>query len=201
MSDEFGSLRIERRGPVAVVHMFNLTDSIQSGRTLDFHWEIGLALGKLRDDQDVRVVVLTGAADGEFMVSPRTDHYEDPAALGGHNEPKGSWKTFNGIIRTHQALTEMEKPVIARVNGDAAGFGQSLMFGCDLIVAREDARVADIHMAMGDVAPYGPPFALVPGDGGASLIPLYMTPPLAKEYLMLGKEYSGAELAEMHLIN
>lgn len=201
MSDDFGTLRIERRDAVAVVHMYNLTDSIKAGRTLDFHWEIGLALGQLRDAQDVRVVILTGAKDGEFMVSPRTDSYEEPAALGGHNDPKGSWKIFNGIIRAHQTLTEMEKPVIARVNGDAAGFGQSLMFGCDLIAAREDARIADIHMGMGDVEPYGPPFALVPGDGGASLIPLYMSPPLAKEYLMLAKEYRAKELAEMRLIN
>jgi hypothetical protein len=64
-----------------------------------------------------------------------------------------------------------------------------------------DARIADMHMAMGDVAPYGPPFAIVPGDGGASLIPLYMAPPLAKKYLMLGKEYSARKLADLHLIN
>jgi enoyl-CoA hydratase/carnithine racemase len=201
MADDYGTLRIERRDQVAVVHMFNLTDAIKRGATLNFHWEIGLALSQLRDAQDVRVVILTGAVDGEFMVAPRTDTYEEPAAIGGHNHPKGSWKVFNGIIRAHQALTEMEKPVVARVNGDAAGFGQSLMFGCDLIVAREDARIADLHMGMGDVAPYGPPFALVPGDGGASLIPLYMTPPLAKEYLMLAKEYSGRELADMGMIN
>lgn len=201
MDDDFGSLRIERRGEVAVVHMYNLTKSIHSGRKLDFHWEIGLALSQLRDAQDVRVVILTGADDGEFMTAPRTNSYERPEALAGHNDPKGSWKIFNGIIRAHQALTEMEKPVIARVNGDAVGFGQSLMFGCDFIIAREDARIADMHMAMGDVAPYGPPFAIVPGDGGASLIPLYMAPPLAKEYLMLGKEYTAAKLAELHLIN
>ncbi len=198
---EFGSLCIERRGEVAVVHMFNLTDGINRGRTLDFHWEIGLALGKLRDDQKVRVVILTGEKDGEFMTAPRTDKYEKPEALGGHNDPKGSWKIFNGIIRAHQTLTEMEKPVVARVNGDAVGFGQSLMLGCDIIIAREDARIADMHMAMGDIAPYGPPFAIVPGDGGASLIPLYMAPPLAKEYLMIGKEYSAKRLAELHMIN
>ena len=201
MSDDFGTLRIKIRGPIAIIHMINLTEGIEAGRTLDFHWEIGVALGNLRDNQDVRVVILTGAKDGEFMVAPRTDVYEEPAALGGHNDPKGSWKVFNGIIRAHQTLTEMEKPVIARVNGDAVGFGQSLMLGCDIIVAREDARIADMHMAMGDVAPYGPPFAIVPGDGAASLIPLYMSPPLAKEYLMLGKEYTASELAEMHMIN
>ena len=204
MSDsekEYGTLHIERRDNIATIHMYNLTDGIVAGRKLDFHWEIAMALGELRDDQDIRVVVMTGAKDGEFMVSPRTPHYEDPGALAGHNEPKGSWKIFNGIIRAHTTLTEMEKPVIARVNGDAAGFGQSLMFGCDMIIAREDARIADIHMGMGDVAPYGPPFALVPGDGGASLIPLYMSPALAKEYLMLAKEYTAREMADMHIIN
>lgn len=201
MSRDYQGLRIDRRGPVAFVRMYNITESILAGHTLDFHWEIALALAELRDAQDVRVVVLTGAKDGEFLTSPRTDFYEVPATLGGHNEPKGSWKTFNGLIRAHQTLVEMEKPVIARVNGDAAGFGQSLMFGCDLIVAREDARIADNHMAMGSVKPYGAPFALVPGDGGASLIPLYMSPPLAKEYLLLAKEYTAAEMAEWKLIN
>jgi enoyl-CoA hydratase len=201
MSREYGSFELIKDGPVATIKMYNLTEHIVAGKRLDFHWEISLALSELRDDQAIRVVILTGAKDGEFMVSPRTPHYEDTGALGGHNDPKGSWKIFNGIIRAHQTLTEMEKPVIARVNGDAAGFGQSLMFGCDLIVAREDARIVDIHMGMGTAKPYGPPFAIVPGDGGASLIPLYMAPPLAKEYLMLAKEYTARQMADQQLIN
>ncbi len=41
----------------------------------------------------------------------------------------------------HQAIAEMEKSVISCVNGDAFGFGQSLMFNSDLIVARLDAKV------------------------------------------------------------
>ncbi len=38
MTDAFGTLRIERNGPVATIHMINLTEGIQAGRTLDFHW-------------------------------------------------------------------------------------------------------------------------------------------------------------------
>ena len=79
MTDEFGTLRIEQSGSVATIHMINLTEGIQAGRTLDFHWEIGVALGKLRDDQDVRVVILTGARTASswsrrermFMKNPR----------------------------------------------------------------------------------------------------------------------------------
>jgi enoyl-CoA hydratase/carnithine racemase len=45
----------------------------------------------------------------------------------------------------------MEKPIVARVNGDVIGFGQSVLWGCDIIVAREDAVIADVHTGQGDV--------------------------------------------------
>jgi enoyl-CoA hydratase len=73
-------------------------------------------------------------------------------------------------------------------------------------VAREDAKIADMHMGMGEVqlrngTRVGPPYGIVPGDGGVALIPLYMTPPLAKEYLMLAREFTAKELAQWGLIN
>ena len=58
-------------------------------------------------------------------------------------------------------MAEIEKPIVARVNGDAIGFGQSLMFASDIIVAREDVRIADMHMGMGEVEPFGPPYGIV----------------------------------------
>ena len=71
------------------------------------------------------------------------------------------------------------------------------MFASDIIVAREDARIADMHMGMGEVEPFGPPYGIVPGDGGAALVPLYMTPARAKEYLMLARAYGAGELARL----
>jgi enoyl-CoA hydratase/carnithine racemase len=104
-------------------------------------------------------------------------------------------------------MMDLEIPIIARVNGDAIGFGQSLMLACDLIVAREDARIPDVHLSLGEIRSaddsgvVGPQFGTAPGDGAGALIPLYMSPPLAKEYLMLSRVRTGAEMAGAGVIN
>jgi enoyl-CoA hydratase/carnithine racemase len=104
--------------------------------------------------------------------------------------------------RTFQTIIEMEKPVIAKVNGNAIGFGSSLAFACDLIVASEDAVFCDHHLAMGQSLQGGrTDFGTVPGDGGTCFVPLHMPPCLAKEYLWLAKEMTGKDLAAVHVIN
>ncbi len=167
----------------------------------DIHWELGRLFSDLRNENSVRVVVLTGARDGRFVTAPLTTVYTSDEGRKERNDPTRHWKVFTGIVRCHEAMAALEKPIVARINGDAIGFGSSLMLACDLIVARSDARIADMHMGMGEVAPYGPPYGIVPGDGGLSLVPLYLTPAKAKEYLMLAKEYSGDELAKLNVIN
>jgi enoyl-CoA hydratase/carnithine racemase len=174
----------------------------------EIHDEMGRALSELRLDDTIRVVVLTGDEDGEFLVPPPTDQY---AATGRQSErladPAAEWARFTGVIRAHQAAAEMEKPVIARVNGDAMGFGQSLMFNSDIIVARQDAKICDMHLGLGETTTsgtktrVGPPYSLMPGDGGLSLVPLYMTPAVAKEYLLLSTEYTARDLADRGIIN
>ena len=194
-------LEIERQEQVATIRIMSPMRAIRAGRAPDLHWELGSAFSELRGDNSVRVIVLTGAEAGEFLAPPTTEAYSSETGKNTRNDPTWLWKTFTGIIRTHQTMAEIEKPIVARVNGDAIGFGQSLMFASDLIVAREDARIADMHMGMGEVEPYGPPYGIVPGDGGAALAPLYMTPARAKEYLMLAKAYPASELARLGIIN
>ena len=109
-------------------------------------------------------------------------------------------RAFTGILRTHQNMAEIEKPIVGKVNGPALGFGSSLVFACDLIVAVDDAEIIDIHLGMGEHMG-GPGFGIVTGDGGSSLIPMHMPPAKAKEFLFLAKPYTGRELAEMNVIN
>ena len=78
------------------------------------------------------------------------------------------------MLRRHdlgdrQQIIEIEKPVIAKVNGGVKGWGSSLVFSCDFILAREDAVFCDHHLGMGDGnPPVGRPGAgIVPGDGGS----------------------------------
>jgi enoyl-CoA hydratase/carnithine racemase len=56
-------------------------------------------------------------------------------------------------------------------------------------------------MGMGESQEGGPDFGIVPGDGGGALAPLFFSPPLAKEALMLGRRFTAPELVELGAIN
>ena len=202
----YRSFSLDIAASVATIRMVPLEKAFALTPPADIHTELAGALEALRTDNSVRVIVLTGAEDGIFLVTPPVDYYRTPAAAARLGDPYGMWNVGTGVIRCFQVMTEIEKPLIAKVNGDAIGFGQSLMLGCDLIVAREDARISDVHMGMGEVrdgsgTAVGLPFGTVPGDGGGSLIPLFMTPTKAKEYMMLSETWTAAELAEMNIVN
>ena len=162
------------------------------------HWELAIILNRIQYDNSVRVVVIRGGDDETFM-APR------PAGPGKrgpvYRDPKWLWKVSTGIVRVHELMATLDKPVVAAVHGDAIGIGASLLFASDLVVAWEGARIADVHMGMGETEPYHWTTGVVPGDGGVSLVPLFLPPPLAKEFLMLARPFSAAELAALGVIN
>jgi enoyl-CoA hydratase/carnithine racemase len=207
MSMNYRALTIERSGPVATVRMLPVQTSFNLSPPAELHQEMGHAMSTLRNEDDIRLVILTGAEDGEFVVPPPTSQFRAGGHSGRLDNTHAEWARGTGVIRAHQAMAEMEKPVIAQVNGDAMGFGSSLMFNCDLIVAREDAKICDMHLGLGTVMPsggsepVGAHFSMYPGDGGLSLVPLFMSPARAKEYLFLAKEYSAREMADLGWIN
>lgn len=167
----------------------------------NLHWELATVLSALRVDNEVRVVVITGDGD-QFLVVRPPQSYRNEVERRARTEPRYLWETFTGTTVMHEQMAQMEKPIIAKVNGDAIGFGSTLVFACDLIVASDEATIVDTHMAMGEYPNVGPAeFGLVPGDGGTALIPLFMSPVLAKEYLMLARPFKAPELARLGLIN
>lgn len=89
------------------------------------------------------------------------------------------------------ALLEIEKPVIARVNGHAVGLGCTLALFCDVVFAAESARIGDPHVAVG----------LVAGDGGAVIWPQLVGFARAKELLMTGELLSATRAEAIGLIN
>lgn len=202
----YRSFELTRSGQVATIKMLSLKAQFALDPPADVHVELPSVLEELRTDNSVRVIVLTGSGDGEFLVTAPVEYYTTARARARLGDPYGLWNVSNGVTRCFQVMTEIEKPIIAKVNGDAIGFGQSLMFGCDLIVAVEDALISDVHLGMGEVVSskgsnVGLPFGVVPGDGAGALIPLFMTPTKAKEYMMLSKTLTAADLAEMNIVN
>lgn len=159
--------------------------------------ELASCLVALRTDLDVRVIVLTGTDD--VFTYP-------PSSAPWHGDPGTDWDGMTGLAQVLEAIVSMEKPIVAKVNGPAVGFGSTLVFAADLVVAREDAIIADHHLGMGDVVVDGERRGLaghgvVPGDGGAVFVPLAMSPALAKEYLMLAQPRRADELARLGIIN
>ncbi len=194
---DFQTLRVSRSDAVATVQL--ISQARVSGEDANIHWDLGVVMNELRGDNSVRVVVLTGEADDEFLAPRPREAYVDAGVQDSYTDPPKTWRTFQGIARALEAMLQMEKPIVARVNGDAGGFGSSLVFACDFVVADEQAVVVDTHLGMGEPA-FGSAYGIVPGDGGV-LATSSMSPALAKEFLMLAQPYTGAELARMGVIN
>jgi len=189
------TLEILRDGSLATVRMYP-RKSLPFESAYDVHVELAEIFQELRTDDAIRVIVLTGS--GEHFLEPRPG-YVGPEFKAYRFESHNMWATFTSIVRLHEAMALSEKTIVARVNGNAVGFGSSLVFACDLIVAREDAVIADNHLQKAAGEETGP--GLVPGDGGISLIPLYLSPALAKEYLMLGRRWTAADLMRLGVLN
>jgi len=145
----------------------------------------------------VRVIVVTGR-DDVFTIPPSN--------YGHHGNPGGDWDIMSGVTRAVEAMCTIEKPVIAKLNGHAVGFGANLVLACDFIIAREDAIIADHHMSCGELIIDGKmvgsaEHCMVTGDGGAVFAPLKMPLNMAKEYLMLARSFTAKELAAMGVVN
>lgn len=195
----YQTFQLTRAGAVATITL--VPPAGRPVTSANLHWELAAALSELRMDNEVRVIVLTGAGD-QFLVVRPPQSYRNEEERRARTEPRYLWETFTGTTVMHEQMAQMEKPIIARVNGDAIGFGSTLVFACDLIVACETATIVDTHMGMGEYPNVGPAeFGLVPGDGGTALLPLFMSPALAKEYLMLARPFKASDLARLGLIN
>jgi enoyl-CoA hydratase len=173
-----------------------------AGRVPEVHSELVAALQRARDDAEVRVVVLTGAEDGYFLTSGYSVVRPAPhPASTSAGFPPGYMRTsIANSVRQSQLFLDIEKPVIARVNGDVVGVGVGIAFACDIIVARADARIVDTHMAMDDAEPYRGN-CIPPGDGGGVFLAAYLSPALAKEALLLGRTFTAQQLADVGAIN
>ncbi|MCW2496853.1 enoyl-CoA hydratase/isomerase family protein [Jatrophihabitans sp.] len=204
---DFRSLRISVENQVATIRLRPISITFAENPPADPHIDLPSALEAMRTDNSIRVIVITGETDGEFLCAGSPDYYRSDRAADRLADPYGQWNVGLGVLRLAHVMTEIEKPIIAKVNGDAIGFGQSIVFGSDFIVAREDAFISDVHMGMAEVkrsgtgTPVGLPFGVVPGDGAGALIPLFMPPTQAKEYMMLSATHTAADLAEMHIVN
>jgi crotonobetainyl-CoA hydratase len=171
-------IRVERRGATMELTIdrpkANAIDSATSQA-------MGEAFAELRDDPDLRVAIVTGAGERFFSAGWDLKAYAagDPDDFG----PGG----LAGLTE----LFDLDKPVIAAVNGYAAGGGFELVLSCDIVVAVPTARFSLPEVKLG----------LIPDSGGIFRLPRRMPHPLAMEMLLTGEPIDAAEAERWGLVN
>ncbi|WP_373428902.1 enoyl-CoA hydratase/isomerase family protein [Streptomyces rishiriensis] len=144
-------------------------------------------LAQASADPDVRAVVLTGTGHGFCAGADLRGGSPDGERVAGDVA-----RTLRlGAQRLVSAVLDCEKPVIAAVNGVAAGLGAHLAFACDLVLAARSARFIEVFVRRG----------LVPDGGGAYLLPRLIGPLRAKELMFFGDALTAPDAERLGLVN
>jgi enoyl-CoA hydratase len=146
--------------------------------------EVLQALEDIRSDESVRVVILTGAGERAFSAGA------DIKAMIGMNSLKARELSLMGG-KLCLALENLEKPVIAALNGYALGGGLEVAMSCDLRIASENSRMGQTEINIG----------LIPGWGGTQRLTRLVGRTKAKEMVFTGKMIDAKTAEQLGIVN
>ncbi|MDP6689584.1 MAG: enoyl-CoA hydratase-related protein [Alphaproteobacteria bacterium] len=181
--DKYNCFAASRQGRVLTLTMDRPDDLNIVNK--DLHDELGSIFYDVQLDEEADVVVLTGAGR---MFSAGGDLAMMKRIADGSDEPMLLLVDAKRII---YSLLDLEKPIIAAVNGHAMGLGANIALMCDTIFMSSEAKIADTHVKAGVVA----------GDGGCVIWPQLIGYAKAKEFLMTGDPLGAEEAERIGLIN
>lgn len=143
------------------------------------------ALDICREDQRIRVVILTGAGDKAFCSGGDQNVKGRGGYVGSDGVPRLN------VLDVHKRIRSLPKPVIAMVNGYAIGGGNVLATVCDLTIASENARFGQT----------GPKVGSFDAGFGSSFLARHVGQKKAREIWFLCLQYTAQEALEMGLVN
>ncbi len=154
--------------------------------TLEMIDQWAAVLVAARTDAKVRALVLTGAGDG-FCSGVDLDAFNQ-----GESSPLDAKRNLTDRIhRVAYALQDLDKPMIAAVNGVAVGAGMDMALMCDIRLAARSARFSEGYVRVG----------LVPGDGGCYFLPRLVGSARAMELLLTGDFVDATEAERIGIVN
>jgi len=181
-------VRTEVRDRIGIITLYDPTTLNAAG--LDLMAELGRAFDGFEADPDVRAIVITGEGrgfcSGANLSGGGAAGNVTAAAASGPNQ--ALVKVYNPFL---SAVRKSSKPLIAAVNGVAAGIGVSLALVCDLCVAGESAYFLQAFRRIG----------LVPDGGATYLLPRLIGKARAMELTLLGEKLPAKTALEWGMIN
>jgi enoyl-CoA hydratase len=177
----YETLIVERRGRVALITI-NRPDKLNA-LNIQTRQEGAQALDELRDDAEVRVVVITGAGDKSFVAGADIGEFEGRTAVTQRDVMTGR--------SLFTAVDTFPKPVIAMINGFCLGGGCELAISCDLRVASERARFGQPEIKLG----------IIPGGGGTQRLTRLVGESKAMEMILTGEMIDAQNALTLGLVN
>jgi len=146
--------------------------------------ELSMALDDIAANEDIRVLILTGAGDKSFVAGA------DINELAAFNPLEAKLFSNKGHRAIHK-LQALPIPVIAAVNGFALGGGSEIALACDFIYASKNAKFGLPEITLG----------IIPGFGGTQRLPRLIGKNLAKELIFTGKMIDAVEAKQIGIVN
>jgi enoyl-CoA hydratase len=177
----YETLLLERRGRVAVITINRPTK--MNALNIQTRAEGAAALDELRDDESVRVVVITGAGEKAFVAGADIAEFEGRTAV-----------TQRDVMTARSLFTAVDtfpKPVIAMINGFCLGGGCELALSCDIRVASESARFGQPEINLG----------IIPGGGGTQRLTRLVGEGKAMELILTGDMIDAQHAYNLGLVN
>ena len=181
MTDTLETVRVERDGAVAVLTI----DRPEKRNALSAQVRADLlaALDSLRDDESVRVLVVTGAGEKAFVAGADIAEFAERTPLEQRAAMTGR--------RVFDEIAAYPKPVIAMINGFCLGGGCELALACDLRIAADSARLGQPEINLG----------IIPGGGGTQRLPRVVGTGQAMRLVLSGEIIDAAEALRIGLVD
>src|ERR671939_2075407 len=177
----YETLLLERRGRVAIITI-NRPAKLNA-LNIQTRAEGAAALDELREDEAVRVVVITGAGDKAFIAGADIGEFAGRTAI-----------TQRDVMTSRSLFTAIDtfpKPVIAMINGYCLGGGCELALSCDIRVASETARFGQPEINLG----------IIPGGGGTQRLTRLVGEGKAMELILTGEIINAQTAYNIGLVN
>lgn len=180
--EDYEFLKMARNGRILSITL-NRPEALNAVNA-GVHRELSQIFTDVDRDEETDVAILQGAG-GSFCAGG------DLKWMKGLSDDPMKWvNLIRDDRRIQNSFLDLEKPIIAKVEGPAIGLGATLALFCDFVYATPKSRFADPHVSVG----------LVAGDGGAVIWPQLIGYARARRYLLTGDHIMGEEAAAIGLI-